>query len=74
MKETTFFTLVGCLSVISLASGIIGYLYEKHRSEKKMHGEPSTFRDVYEDNAPKRSDIDLMNEYLDDIGRDGYPY
>lgn len=75
MKQTTFFVLVGCLSVISLASGIIGYLYEKYRSENEKHGEPSTFRDVYEDNEPKpskHSSRDLMEDYFDDCGR--YPF
>lgn len=70
MKETTFFTLIGCLSVISLASGIIGYFYAKQKEEK--HGKPSTFRDVYEDNAPKHSNREI-DDYAEDCGR-AFPY
>lgn len=75
MKQSTFI-LIGCLSAISLSSGIIGYLFEKYRLEKEKHGVPSTFRDVYDDNAPKpseRSSRELMEEYFEDCGGT-YPY
>lgn len=49
MKETTFFILVGALSAVSLVSGLIGWRLTK-RLEYKKHGNPSTFREVYEDN------------------------
>lgn len=76
MKQTTFFILICCFSAISLSSGIIGYLFEKHRSEKEKHGVSSTFHDVYDDNAPKPSECssrELMEEYFEDCGGT-YPY
>ena len=70
---TAYFVIVGSLAAVSLTCGLLGYGYYKHATKKVKREKPSTFREVYEDNAPKRSDSDLMNEYLDDMGRD-YPY
>lgn len=60
MKESTFFIFLGTLAAVSLTSGFIGWRISKHIEEKK-HGNPSTFREVYEDN---RSD-DLGDLYED---------
>lgn len=51
MKEATFFILVGSLAAVSLASGLIGWHISEH-IEKKKHGKPSSFRDLYDDNDP----------------------
>lgn len=72
MKDTTFFIVVGALTVISLASGVLGYLYAEHKEEKENHGDPATFHDLYEDNAPNPypypSNRELIEEYMRDCG------
>lgn len=57
MKETTFFILVGALSAVSLASGLIGWQISKHIEAGEKHGKPSSFRDLYEDNVINFDDV-----------------
>lgn len=72
MKDTTFFIVVGMLAAVSLTSGILGWRFSKRQEEKEKHGKASTFRDVYEDNAPvscsSRTPRDLAEEYAEDCG------
>ena len=56
MNKITFFVLVGALSIISIASGVLGYLCANLKDEKEKHNDSSTFCDLYEDNAPKSTD------------------
>ena len=52
MKQTTFFVLVGALSAVSLTSGILGLFFAKAAEGKGKQKTASSFRDVYDDNAP----------------------
>lgn len=64
------------LSLASLSVGFIGYLHEKRKTEKAKQESFQTFKEVYEDNAPKpseRSSRELMEEYFEDCGGT-YPY
>lgn len=70
MEKITFFVLVGALSAISLTFGFFGYLFDKLQDKREEHGDPSTFRDVAEDNAP--SFRELSEEFDRDLGR--WPY
>lgn len=81
MKDTTFFLIVGFLSGVSLACGILGLHYSKRKEEKGKHGYSATFNDLYEDNAPKEDNTrypterELCEEYARDCGWSGdYPY
>ena len=66
MKYTTFFLLIGALAAVSLTSGFIGLCVAEHY-EKKKHGKPSTFREVYDDNAP--SDDEVPDDFTEDFLR-----
>lgn len=64
------------LSLASISVGFIGYLREKRKTEKAKQENFQTFKEVYEDNAPKlsdRSSRELMEEYFEDCGGT-YPY
>lgn len=64
------------LSLASISAGFIGYLHEKCKTEKAKQENFQTFKEVYEDNAPKpsdRSSLELMEEYFEDCGGT-YPY
>lgn len=54
MKDAVFFAVVGCLAVVSIGAGVLGYLHEKNQEKPRA----SCFKDLYEDNAPKSSDND----------------
>lgn len=66
MKESTFFVVVGALSVISLASGLIGWRVAKSIDDKKQHGEAQTLRDLYEDNDPGEEVYPVFTDEYDD--------
>lgn len=72
MKDTTFFVLVGGLSVISLTCGFLGLWFAKRQEKKEKHGDPSSFREVCKDNAP--SFRELSEELDRDLGNWDYPY
>ena len=48
MKISSF--IIGVLSAVSVASGLICLKAVKHIRSGKRHGKPATFREVYEDN------------------------
>lgn len=54
MNFTSYVIVVGCMSAIAIASGIIGFQYAKHQKKKELHGKAATFRELYEDNAPDK--------------------
>lgn len=63
-------------SAVSIVAGVTGYFYEKRKTEKAKQENFQTFKEVYEDNAPKpseRSSRELMEEYFEDCGGT-YPY
>ena len=64
MNETTFFAVVGILTGISLTCSLLGfYLFAKsEKKRKKAHAPAPTFREVYEDNAPKDDDYPIPTD------------
>ena len=48
MKISTF--IIGTLAAVSVASGLICLKAAKQIRAGKRHGNPATFREVYEDN------------------------
>lgn len=74
MKDSTFFLIVGLLGVLSLACGLIGWRLAKRKEDKENHGDPATFNELYEDNAPINRE--LWEDFARDCGWSGddYPY
>ena len=56
MKDTIFFLIVGLLAGASLTCGLLGLRYANRKENEVKHGDPATFDDLFEDNAPKDDD------------------
>lgn len=52
MKVTTFYIVIGLLSVVSLTCGFLGWFLDRKKGRGKQLVDGSSFEDVLEDNEP----------------------